>query len=78
MEAKTVEELPGVGPATAEKLREAGYTDMMAKQTPDDLRRYATAYIIGKPHVVGVLLSPEMRQRLSLTELELATPRGQP
>ena len=55
-----------------------GYTDMMAKQTPDDLRRYATAYIIGKPHVVGVLLSPEMRQRLSLTELELATPRGQP
>ena len=55
-----------------------GYTDMMAKQTPDDLRRYATAYIIGRPHVVGVLLSPEMRQRLSLTELELATPRGQP
>ena len=28
--AKTVEELPGVGPATAEKLREAGYTDLMA------------------------------------------------
>lgn len=30
VEAKTVEELPGVGPATAEKLKEAGYTDMMA------------------------------------------------
>lgn len=55
-----------------------GYTDMMAKQTPDDLRRYAKTYIIGKPRVVGVLLSPEMRRRLSLTETELAAPRGQP
>jgi len=55
-----------------------GYTDMMAKQTPDDLRRYARTYIIGKPHIVGVLLSPEMRQRLGLTTAELASPRGQP
>ena len=55
-----------------------GYADTMAKQTPDDLRRYARTYIIGKPHVVGVLLSPEMRQRIGLTEAELATPRGQP
>ena len=55
-----------------------GYTDMMAKQTPEDLRRYARTYIIGKPHVVGVLLSPQMRQRLGLTEAELTTPRGQP
>jgi len=32
MNAKTatVEELPGVGPSTAEKLREAGFTDLMA------------------------------------------------
>jgi len=29
-EAKSIEELPGVGPATAEKLREAGINDMMA------------------------------------------------
>jgi zinc protease len=55
-----------------------GYTDMMAKQTPDDLRRYARSYIIGKPHVVGVLLSPQVRRRLGLTEAELAAPRGQP
>lgn len=55
-----------------------GYADMMAKQTPEDLRRYAKTYIIGKPHVVGVLLSPEMRQRIGLTEAELAVPRGQP
>ena len=55
-----------------------GYTDMMAKQTPEDLRRYARTYIIGKPRIAGVLLSPEMRQRLSLTTSELVTPRGQP
>jgi DNA repair protein RadA len=36
---KAVEELPGVGPATAEKLREAGYTDLMslAVATPDSV-----------------------------------------
>jgi zinc protease len=55
-----------------------GYTDMMAKQKPEDLRRYARAYIIGKPRIVGVLLSPEMRQRLGLSTTELVTPRGQP
>jgi zinc protease len=55
-----------------------GYADMMAKQTPDDLRRYARTYIIGRPHVVGVLLSPQARRRLGLTESELTAPRGQP
>ena len=55
-----------------------GYTDMMAKQTPDDLRRYARTYIIGKPHVVGVLLSSSMRRGLGLSESELTAPRGQP
>ena len=49
-----------------------GYVDTMAKQTPDDLRRYATRYIVGKPHVTGVLLSPETRRALNLTEAELA------
>lgn len=29
MQAKTVEELPGVGPATADKLREGGFSDLM-------------------------------------------------
>jgi zinc protease len=50
-----------------------GYVDTMAKQTPDDLRRYATRYIVGKPRVTGVLLSPETRRALRLTEAELAT-----
>ncbi|MDD1767584.1 MAG: DNA repair and recombination protein RadA [Methanomassiliicoccales archaeon] len=30
MPERKIEELPGVGPATAEKLRDAGYTDLMA------------------------------------------------
>jgi zinc protease len=44
-----------------------GYVDTMAKQTPNDLQSYASKYIIGKPHVTGVLLSPSMRQALKLT-----------
>jgi zinc protease len=49
-----------------------GYNDMMAKQTPDDLRHYATRYILGRPRVTGVLLSPETRKAIRLTESELA------
>jgi zinc protease len=50
-----------------------GYVDTMAKQTPDDLRRYAARYILGKPRVTGVLLSPDTRRALNLTEAELTT-----
>ena len=48
-----------------------GYVDTMGKQTPDDLRRYATRYIVGHPRVTGVLISPETRRSLKLTESEL-------
>lgn len=48
-----------------------GYNDAMAKQIPDDLRRYASRYILGKPRVTGVLLSPDTRRALKLTESEL-------
>jgi predicted Zn-dependent peptidase len=48
-----------------------GYVDTMAKQTPEDLRRYATKYIIGKSRVTGVLISPETRRAINLTEKEL-------
>jgi zinc protease len=52
------------------------YNDTMAKQTPADLRSYASRYILGKPHVTGILLSPETRRTLHLTESELT--RGTP
>ena len=51
-----------------------GYVDTMANQSPDDLRSYANRYIVGKPHVTGVVLSPETRRTLKLTESELAAP----
>ena len=39
----TIDELPGVGPATAEKLREAGFDDLMtiAVMNPADLAEQA-------------------------------------
>jgi zinc protease len=54
-----------------------GYVDTMARQTPEDLRRYAARYIVGKPRVTGVILSPETRRAIRLTEAELA-PGGTP
>jgi zinc protease len=51
-----------------------GYVDTMAKQTAEDLRGYASRYIVGKPHVTGVLLSPRDRAALNLTEAELVGP----
>jgi len=47
------------------------YTDEMAKQTPEDLQRYAARYISGRPRVTGVLLSPADRRTLNLHENEL-------
>ncbi len=44
-----------------------GYVDAMAKQTPDDLRRYVRRYIVGQPRVTGVLIAPDARARLGLT-----------
>ncbi|HVX40496.1 MAG TPA: pitrilysin family protein [Gemmatimonadaceae bacterium] len=55
-----------------------GYVDTMAKQTPADLLHYATTYIIGKPHVVGVLLSPEAERLLKLTSSSLLQLGAQP
>ncbi|HVF39829.1 MAG TPA: pitrilysin family protein [Gemmatimonadaceae bacterium] len=49
-----------------------GYVDNMAKQSLNDLRGYATKYIVGKPHITGVLISPQARQQLGLTTQELA------
>jgi zinc protease len=49
-----------------------GYTDEMAKQTPEDLRRYAATYISSRPRVTGVLLSAADRRTLNLSEGELS------
>lgn len=49
------------------------YIDEMARQTATDLQRYARTFIIGKPHVTGIMLPRGTRERLNLTEAELAT-----
>jgi len=48
-----------------------GYVDTMAQQSPRDLQSYAAKYIIGKPHVTGVLLAPEAQNSLQLTPSSL-------
>lgn len=48
------------------------YVDEMASQTSNELQDYARRYIIGKPHVTGVMLPRGARERLGLTEEELA------
>jgi hypothetical protein len=46
----------------------------MAKQRPADLAAYAAKYIVGKPHVTGVLISPAARRSLNLTTADLIEP----
>jgi zinc protease len=48
------------------------YVDEMARQTPADLQRYAQGFIVGKPHITGVMLPRGGRRALGLTEAELA------
>jgi zinc protease len=48
-----------------------GYVDNMAARTPEDLAAYARRYIVGKPRVTGVLISPNDRAAIGLTETEL-------
>ncbi len=54
------------------------YTDQMAQQRITDLMRYTTTYVKGKPRVTSVLLSPDARRSLKLTEAELLTPATRP
>ncbi|MEO7218925.1 MAG: pitrilysin family protein [Gemmatimonadaceae bacterium] len=48
-----------------------GYVDNMAHRTTQDLSAYADRYIVGKPHITGVLISPDGRKRINLTVDEL-------
>jgi len=50
-----------------------GYVDNMAQQTLGDLRAYAQKYIVGKPHITGVLIASEVRQSLKLAPEDLVT-----
>lgn len=54
------------------------YTDRMAQQRITDLMRYTTTYIKDKPRVTSVLLSPDARRAIKLTEQELLTPATRP
>ncbi len=55
-----------------------GYVDNMAKQKPADLNRYAKTYIVGKPRIVGVLISPEDRRAIRLTPDDLVRKKVTP
>jgi zinc protease len=55
-----------------------GYVDEMAARTVDDLRGYASKYIVGKPYVVGVILSREARRASGLQERDLLAPSEVP
>jgi zinc protease len=48
-----------------------GYVDNMAARTSKDLAAYARRYIVDKPHITGVLISPADRAAIGLTEAEL-------
>jgi zinc protease len=48
-----------------------GYVDNMGARTTTDLAAYARRYIVDKPHVIGVLLSPGDQRSLNLTEASL-------
>ncbi len=48
-----------------------GYVDNMAARTVEDLRDYASRYIVGKPYVAGIILSPQARTALNLVPDDL-------
>lgn len=48
-----------------------GYIDGMAAQTVADLQAYAKKYIVGKNRITGVMIDPESRKRLNLSEASL-------
>jgi zinc protease len=48
------------------------YIPNLKAVTRDDITRYVSEYIIDKPYVMGVLLSPEQKEQLGLTDEKLA------
>ncbi|MBC7790828.1 MAG: insulinase family protein [Anaerolineae bacterium] len=52
------------------------YVPNMQKVTRADIARYARAYIVGKPYVTGLLISPQERERLKITPESLMPAGG--
>ncbi|MEX2109346.1 MAG: pitrilysin family protein [Gemmatimonadaceae bacterium] len=52
------------------------YVPNMQRVTRQDIARYVQTYLIGKPFVTGVLLSPETRAKLNLTPETLLAAGG--
>lgn len=50
-----------------------GYVDEMQEVEPEDFAEFARDYMIGKPRVSGVLISPEARAQIGLTANDLLT-----
>ena len=48
-----------------------GYVPNMQRVTRSDLAKYAQTYMVGKPFVVGALISPQARQQIGLTPEQL-------
>ncbi len=48
------------------------YVPNLKKVSREDIAKYVRDYIIGKPYVMGVLLSPEQQKQLGLTDEKLA------
>jgi zinc protease len=52
------------------------YVPNMQRVTRPDIARYARTYIVGKPFVTGVLISPEDRAKLALTPEQVLAAGG--
>ena len=48
-----------------------GYVDGMQAVTQDDVAAFARTYVLGKPHVSGVLIDPQSRATIELTANDL-------
>ena len=58
--------------ATAGPDYYVNYVDNLKATTRQDIADYVTEYIIGKPFVLGVLVSPEVKEQMGLTDEDLA------
>ena len=52
------------------------YVPNMQRVTRADIARYVRTYLIGKPYVAGVLISPAARAQINLTPEQLVAQGG--